>query len=328
MTDQRLALDDAVRSQTIPRFKRDPLAVGKNIARGEGIWTGQAVALNFLAAIAIRSIRAERCRLNLVVSIFSLHAVERTLVASEHGFVDAGLVVTKQSVELRPFELQIQATDRGGVITLLRAVSVNRVVTARVDDTGKAGLVFFFVAVVRHRHQPFAGDTAFSVECNTPIKVQFILVIDKFFQPLFQPVEANCASRETDYGPWTITGIEPGFDALRALYFAVLKIEADGNGAGCSCRFEFDIGDAVIAVNSPYRLRTFKAGQLAGLLGINFDGGRIGCGNAEIANRTVLDGLTGTVSQAHGNTRPRYAVCNQHRQVFDELGFHRRASEI
>src|SRR3546814_10690815 len=56
-------------------------------------------------------------------------------------------------------------------------------------------------------------------------------------------------------------------------------------------RFEFDRGDAVVAVDFPQRLRAFETRELARLLRVGLDRGIIGGGDAEIAGEPGADRL-------------------------------------
>ena len=171
MTEQRFAVDDTVAAQAVAGFDSDPLAVGDDVTRSQCVRARQAVALNFFAAVTVRRVRTERGRLDFITAVFSFDTVERALVTGQFRLVDAGLVVTEQRIELRAFKLQVQAANRCCVITLVGAVGVDRVVTARVDNTGKAGFIFLFVGVIGHRHQPFASHAALGIERDAAIEV-------------------------------------------------------------------------------------------------------------------------------------------------------------
>src|SRR3546814_1763607 len=81
MARQADAIDDALAVQPVTRLDRDPLAVRQDVLRAELVRTGQAVALNLIAAEAIGGVGDERRRGDIAPAILGLAAGERALVA-------------------------------------------------------------------------------------------------------------------------------------------------------------------------------------------------------------------------------------------------------
>ena len=325
MPGQLPGLDDPVGAEAVAGFQRDPLAVGENIARGQGVGAGKAIALDFLAAEPVGRVRAKGVEMHPVAAIFGLDAVEGALVAGQNRFIDARLIIAEQRIKLRPFELEIEAAERGGVIALFAAVGVDGIIAARIDHALEAGLVLFLVAVIGQRHQPFAGHPALGVERDAAIDVDIVLVLHQIFEPLVERIEADGAGGKTDHGPGPCAGIEPGRDALGPFDLAIAKGKGDAERAGRGSRCQFDIGDALFSLDPPDRLAAFQTGELVGLLGVYFDRRGIRRGNREVANHAIAGRLAVPVRQPDRDNRSGDAVGDENGAVLEQLGVERAA---
>src|SRR3546814_20978516 len=89
MARQADAVDDAFAVQPVARFDDDPLAVRQYVLRIELVRTGQAVALDLIAAETVRRVGDEGGRGDVAPAILGLATVERALVARELRFRNA-----------------------------------------------------------------------------------------------------------------------------------------------------------------------------------------------------------------------------------------------
>src|SRR3546814_13312659 len=101
MARQADAVDDAFAVQPVARFDDDPLAVRQYVLRIELVRTGQAVALDLIAAETVRRVGDEGGRGDVAPAIFRLAAVERALVAGELGFRNARFDIADNRIKFR-----------------------------------------------------------------------------------------------------------------------------------------------------------------------------------------------------------------------------------
>src|SRR3546814_9876891 len=115
MARQADAIYDALAGQPVTPLDRDPLAVRQDVLRAELVRTGQAVALNLIAAEAIGGVGDERRRGDIAPAILGLAAGERALVAGELRLRTARFAIAEHRIELRAFEPQVEFAHRCGV---------------------------------------------------------------------------------------------------------------------------------------------------------------------------------------------------------------------
>ena len=227
MAGQGPGFDDAFRTKAVADFDGDALAVGQDVARAKLIGAAEAVALNFLAAVAVRRVGGKGSRGELFAAILRLHAVEAADVARQLRLDHARVEVAEQRIELRPFEADIEFAHRGRVVAAFATVGIDRVIGLRVDDAAKTGLVSVLVAVISHRQQPFALYAALGIKRDAPVGQPMLAVGTDPFQTTFQRIEADGPGGETDDSPRTVAGFEPAVDALRSRHLTVAEREGD-----------------------------------------------------------------------------------------------------
>jgi hypothetical protein len=224
---------------------------------------------------------------------------------------------------LRTFEAQIEFAHRGGVVTRFVAIGIDGVIGARIDHAAETRVVPVLVAVIGQRHQPFAQHAAFCVKRKARVGVEVVERFCRRLHPVVERVVPNGTRSKADDSPRTVARIEPGFDRLLARHLVVAESEIHRERSRRGRRFQLDIGNAIVAIDLPHRLRAFEARKLTRLLGVGFDCGIIRGRDAEVAGQAGTDRLAVAVGQAHRDNGAGHAVGNQNRFFADQRCAHR-----
>src|SRR5690606_7709387 len=133
VTKQLARLENALTVVAVTRLDTDALAVQHDVAPPQPIQTRRAVALNLVSRVVLCRLRRKAVELDDGTAILDFDASQRPVVTRKLRAVEHAMNISEKHVELLAVELEVKLLGACGVVALLHAVAVQRVVLAGID---------------------------------------------------------------------------------------------------------------------------------------------------------------------------------------------------
>src|SRR6266702_2546537 len=206
--------------EAVTGFDSDLLRIKDNAGSGESVQTGGTVSTQLFLDKRLGGFRAEGGNFEILRAEFALEAVHSAAVAGEFGKRKAGIVIAEHRIELIAFDLQVELSLAGRLVTLAGAVTIERIEAVGIDslkegvpgDTGP-----LFGAVIGHGKEPFPFYRSFRKEGDTLLVVKVFIRTGRLqiFHVAGEGVVPHGTFGDTDQNPVAVVRCEAGTYHLR-----------------------------------------------------------------------------------------------------------------
>ena len=334
MPRHRRGRDDQFGTQPVAHLDPQPVGVGHDVARRQAIRAGQAVALDFVAAIQFVGMRGEGGDGDAVAFVGDLRAGQRAAVAAQLRVAQPGFVIAQQRHDLAPFQPQVQLARGGGVIALARGIAVDGVIAIRVDGAEQpARPVARPLAVIGDGGEPRSLDPPLGIKRQLAVQDRPGAIGGQRGAAPRQDVVPDRAGAEADDRPARRAGRQPCADRFVMRRLRIRERDGGAYRARLRRGLQFDEGDAVVADDAgdrgggSGRCRR-RGGGAAALVERDVERGGVGRLHPHGDAGARTHRTAGTVGQPHRHQRAGDAIGDEAAGLRQRDGMGRRARRM
>ena len=167
--------DDVLRLEAVTGFDAYFVGVDHHIAARQFVYTGGAIARNFILDVSLRSDCGKGVVAHGLTPILALYAIQAAAVTRQFGDSEASVIVAEHRVELLAFQFYIQAAGGCCVKVRLGRVRIQRVILGRIDRLLEQWITGLFGGVISQGQKIVTPDAAFRIKSQL-VAIEQLLV--------------------------------------------------------------------------------------------------------------------------------------------------------